>query len=178
MQSGFGVKFLFWSGEFEENCRRISQRILMANFDSDFLGLVFQGFRPPKKIHAQNSRPELSAFLSNFTFSKPKIYSRRFSAYGGDQNLVGALGVFFWRHRHASMPLKSASAKIMSAVIQHLSAPKTKSREPLLQLVPDKFDHAKGQKSAISGRRLHWRLSTGFFAFSPAFMCNLVRRAP
>ena len=32
--------------------------------------------------------------------------------------------------------------------------------------------------SAISGRRLHWRLSTGFFAFSPVFMCNLVRRAP
>ena len=30
----------------------------------------------------------------------------------------------------------------------------------------DTFDHDKGQKSAISGRRLHWRLSTGFFAFS------------
>ena len=45
-------------------------------------------------------------------------------------------------------------------------------------LTQDKFDHDKGQKSAISGRRLHWRLSTGFFAFSPVFMCNLVRRAP
>ena len=42
----------------------------------------------------------------------------------------------------------------------------------------DKFDHDKGQKSVISGRRLHWRLSTGFFAFSPVFMCKLVRRAP
>ena len=42
----------------------------------------------------------------------------------------------------------------------------------------DKFDHDKGQKSAISGRRLRWRLSTGFFAFSPVFMCNLARRAP
>ena len=31
----------------------------------------------------------------------------------------------------------------------------------------DKFDHDKGQKSAISGHRLHWRLSIGFFAFSP-----------
>ena len=40
----------------------------------------------------------------------------------------------------------------------------------------DQFDHDKGQKSAISGRRLHWRLSTGFFVFfSPVFMCNLVR---
>ena len=36
----------------------------------------------------------------------------------------------------------------------------------------DKFDHDKGQKSAISGGRLHWRLSTGFFAFSPIFVCN------
>ena len=27
------------------------------------------------------------------------------------------------------------------------------------------FDHDKGQKSAISGRHLHWRLSAGFFAF-------------
>ena len=41
----------------------------------------------------------------------------------------------------------------------------------------DKFDHDKGQKSAISGHRVHWTLSTGFLAFSPAFMCNLVRRA-
>ena len=41
-----------------------------------------------------------------------------------------------------------------------------------------RFDHDKGQKSAISGRRLHWRLSTRFFVFSPVFMCNLVRRTP
>ena len=38
--------------------------------------------------------------------------------------------------------------------------------------IQDAFDHDKGQKSAISGRRLHWRLSTGFFVFSPVFMCN------
>ena len=42
----------------------------------------------------------------------------------------------------------------------------------------DKFDHDKGQKSAILGRRLHWRLSIGFFAFSPVLMCDLVRQAP
>ena len=35
----------------------------------------------------------------------------------------------------------------------------------LIWQIQDKFDHDKGQKSAISGRRLHWRLSTGFFAF-------------
>ena len=39
-------------------------------------------------------------------------------------------------------------------------------------------DHDKGRKSAISGRRLHWRLSTGFLAFSPVFMCNLVKTSP
>ena len=73
MQSGIGVNFLFWSGEFEENCRRISQRILMANLDSEFFGLVFPGFQATQKIHAQNSRPELSALLSNFTFLNPKF---------------------------------------------------------------------------------------------------------
>ena len=49
---------------------------------------------------------------------------------------------------------------------------------PGIAMAQDKFDHDEGQKSAISGRRLHWRLSTGIFAFSPLFMCNLVRRAP
>ena len=56
----------------------------------------------------------------------------------------------------------------------------TKSVEPFKTSTKcqDKFDHDKGQKSPISGRRLHWRLFAGFFAFSPVFMCNLVRRAP
>ena len=51
---------------------------LPANFSSNFNGEIllqifrpcfFQDFWPPKNIYAQNSRPELSAFLSNFTFS-------------------------------------------------------------------------------------------------------------
>ena len=42
----------------------------------------------------------------------------------------------------------------------------------------DTFDHDKGQKSAISGRRLHWRLSTGFFAFSPAFLVQFSKTSP
>ena len=45
----------------------------MANFDSEFFGLVFPGFQATQKIHAQNSRPELSASLSNFTFLNPKF---------------------------------------------------------------------------------------------------------
>ena len=55
------------------NCRRISQRILMADFDTEFFGLVFPGVQATQKIHAQNLRPELSAFLSNFTFLNPKF---------------------------------------------------------------------------------------------------------
>ena len=47
-----------------------------------------------------------------------------------------------------------------------------------LLFLKEASDHDKGQKSAMLGCRLHWRLSTEFFAFSPVFMCNLVRRAP
>ena len=36
LQSGFGVNFLFGPGEFYQNCRRISQRILMVNFSVKF----------------------------------------------------------------------------------------------------------------------------------------------
>ena len=45
----------------------------MANFDGEFFGLVFPGFQATQKIHAQNSRPELSSFLSNFAFLNPKF---------------------------------------------------------------------------------------------------------
>ena len=44
-----------------------------ANFDGELFGLVFPGFQATQKIHAQNSRPELSAILSNFTFLNPKF---------------------------------------------------------------------------------------------------------
>ena len=43
----------------------------------------------------------------------------------------------------------------------------------------DAFEHNKGQKSAISGRRLHRIfqnfLQWSFFPFSPGLLCNLVR---
>ena len=54
----------------------------MANFDSEFFGLVFPGFQATKKISAQNSRPELSAFLSNFTFLNPKFIQGDFLLTG------------------------------------------------------------------------------------------------
>ena len=56
-----GVMFLFWSGEFEEKC----WRILRANFSA----LCFQGFRPSKKIHAQNSRPNFPENLFGLFFA-------------------------------------------------------------------------------------------------------------
>ena len=59
----------------------------MANFDSEFFGLVFPGFQATQKIHAQNSRPELSAFLSNFTFLNPKFIHGDFLLTGGDQKI-------------------------------------------------------------------------------------------
>ena len=59
-------------------------QILIANFSA----LFFQGFRSPKKIHAQNSRPELSAFLSNFTFLNPKFIH-------GDFLLTGETKTYF-----------------------------------------------------------------------------------
>ena len=43
------------------------------------------------------------------------------------------------------------------------------------------FDHDKGQKSAISGRRLHcifFEFSPVHFSLSLGFLCNLVRKPP
>ena len=62
-------------GEFFILVRRILRNLpanFSANFDGEFCGLVFPGLQATQKIHAQNSRPELSAFLSNFTFLNPK----------------------------------------------------------------------------------------------------------
>ena len=64
LQSGLGVNFLVWPGEFQENCRRISQQISMANFVRELFGLVSPGFEAPSKIHALNSHPKSSEFLS------------------------------------------------------------------------------------------------------------------
>ena len=60
----------------------------MANLDSEIFGLVFPGFQVTQKIHAQNSRPELSAFLSNFTFLNPKFIH-------GDFLLKGEIKTFW-----------------------------------------------------------------------------------
>ena len=68
----------------------------MANFDSEFFGLVFPGFQATQKIHAQNSRPELSAFLSNFSFLNPKFIHGDF-LLTGETNIFEALPRFSQR---------------------------------------------------------------------------------
>ena len=65
----------------------------MADFDSEFFGLVFPGFQATEKIHAQKSRPELSAFLSNFTFLNPKFIH-------GDFLLTGEAKELRWGRRN------------------------------------------------------------------------------
>ena len=87
------------------NCRKIAGeflsefrwRILIANFSA----LFFQGFRSPQKIHAQNSRPELSAFLSNFTFLNPKFIHGDF-LLTGETNLSSPVNSGNWRNRSGS----------------------------------------------------------------------------
>ena len=62
----------------------------MANFDSEIFSLVFPGFQ----AHPKNSRPKFTSRIVGiplqFHFLEPKIYSRRFSACGGDQKLGAA----------------------------------------------------------------------------------------
>ena len=84
-------------GEFFILVRRILGKLpanFSANFDSEFFGLVFPGFQATPKIHAQNSRPELSAFLFNFTFSNPKFIHGDFLLTGETKNCMS--GWYFW----------------------------------------------------------------------------------
>ena len=67
-----------------------------ANFDGKFFGLVFLGLQDTQKIHAQNSCPELLAFLSNFTFLNPKFIH-------GDFLLTGETTKSSARSRHPSL---------------------------------------------------------------------------
>ena len=60
----------------------------MANFDSELFGLVFPRFQATQKIHAQNSPPDLSAFLSNFTFLNPKFVHGDFLLTGETNKLA------------------------------------------------------------------------------------------
>ena len=75
LQSGFGVNFLFWSGEFWENCRRI----LIANFDSEFFGpsfpeRIFRPFFSRTSAPPKNSRPKFTP--RNCRHSSPISLSR------------------------------------------------------------------------------------------------------
>ena len=47
-----------------------------------------------------------------------------------------------------------------------------------MHFLQDKFDRDKGQKSAISGRLLHWRLSTGIFCFFSSIYVQFSKTSP
>ena len=101
----FGINFAIpWSRFCRADLRWFSilaWRILgtlPANFSANFDGEIFQRiFRPcfsrvsgpSQNIHAQNSRPKLSAFLSNFTFWNAKCIHADF-LLTGETNRISA----------------------------------------------------------------------------------------
>ena len=76
-------------GDFFNLAQRILRKLsanFSASFDGGFYPRIFWPCFSGPSGPPQNSRPNLSAFLSNFTFSNPIIFKRQFSAYGGDQH--------------------------------------------------------------------------------------------
>ena len=59
--------------------------------------MFFPGLQATQKIHAQNSRLELSAFLSNFTFLNPKFIH-------GDFLLTGEANICTTTHNIITEP--------------------------------------------------------------------------
>ena len=62
LQSGFGLHFLSWSGEFWENSPQISRQILQPNFSCKSFGLVSPEFQATQK----NSPPKFTAKIVGF----------------------------------------------------------------------------------------------------------------
>ena len=108
---------VFWPGEFCENCRQISQRILMANFFCELFHLVISGVSgppPPKftpKVHAQNCRHSSPISLSRTQNFVTAIFCLRGRPFLGglqrspqkynekslEMSIFGPFGVFFDR---------------------------------------------------------------------------------
>ena len=68
----------------------------MANFDSEFSAFFFQGFQATQKLSRPKFTSRLVGIPLQFHFLEPKIYSRRFSAYGGDRNFSSATPKSSW----------------------------------------------------------------------------------
>ena len=82
LQSGFGVIFYFGLPNFRTIAGDFLSEVRWRTVSEYFSALFFEGFRRPKEIHALNSRPNLSAFLSIFTFSSPKCFTPIFCLRG------------------------------------------------------------------------------------------------
>ena len=58
-------------GGYGNSVGSLSKDHLLGLETAGYSALFFQDFMPPKKAHAQNSRPELLALLSDFAFLNP-----------------------------------------------------------------------------------------------------------
>ena len=94
----------------------------MANFDSEFFGLVFPGFQATPK----HSRPKFTSRIVGiplqFHFLEPKMYSRRFSAHGGDQHLTADGNAYQHHGLNRPFPLINGAFSDLFTQI-HLSGP-------------------------------------------------------
>ena len=82
LQSGCRVNLLVWSGEFRKIASEFLSKSLQRSFSGEFcLSDPWSQDRP--KIHAQNSCPKSSAFLSNFRFQNisPRFFCLRWRPF-------------------------------------------------------------------------------------------------
>ena len=69
----------------------------------------------------------------------------------------------------------SLRRRLVSSILHQEAA---QFRQEKRHIIQSTFDHDKGQKSAISGRRLHWRLSTGIFGFFSSIYVQFSKTSP
>ena len=126
----------------------------MGNFDSELFGLVFPGFQATPKIHARNSRPELSAFLSIFTFLNPKFIQGDFLLTGKTQN-IGAGWACHSQIAAGSGPLRFKCAAIsqklhsLSGIARDFGAEGGATGDVATQIASDLRPRAEGPLSSL-----------------------------
>ena len=70
LQSGLGVSFLIWSGEFKKIAGEFLSEFIQRFFFPQNIRACFSRVSGPPK----SSGPKLSAFLSNFNILKPNLF--------------------------------------------------------------------------------------------------------
>ena len=91
----------------------------MANLFCKVFGLVFQCSGPPPPTQKKKWRPKFTPKLVGiplqFHFLEPKMFSRRFSAYGGDQQINTGVANF---RRMSETPTTTTSQKSIAIHLQ------------------------------------------------------------